>query len=72
MLLTIRPQVVSLPDVMSYAFLMCLEGARHLPYFGHPKMSTYGTYMSYYSLYSKLPEAHHSTHAVQLHKIVKV
>lgn len=47
MLPTIRLQVASLSDMMSYKFFMCLEGSRHLPHPEYPNMSTYATYISY-------------------------
>lgn len=45
MLPTIRPQVASLSDMVSYTLFICLEGSRHLSHTGHPKMSTYATPM---------------------------
>lgn len=54
MLPTIRPQVASLSGMMTYTFFICLEGSRHLPHTGRPKMSTYAMYVSSYSLYSRL------------------
>lgn len=72
MLPTIRPQVTSLFDMMSYTFFIVPEGARHLSRTGHSKMSTYATYVSYYSLYSRLWATQQLAMVSLLFNIVKV